>query len=117
MANKTYQSIKHFGLRSSVMAVASSLVLSGVPLAAHAAGLGRLVVFSALGQPLRAEIEVTATREELAGMKAQLASPETFKQAGLDYATALLNVRFSLDKRPNGQAVIRLTSEIGRAHV
>ena len=111
MANKTYQSIKHFGLRSSVMAVASSLVLSGVPLAAHAAGLGRLVVFSALGQPLRAEIEVTATREELAGMKAQLASPETFKQAGLDYATALLNVRFSLDKRPNGQAVIRLTSD------
>ncbi len=111
MANKTYLSIKHFGMRSSVVAVATSLVLSGVPLAAHAAGLGKLVVFSALGQPLRAEIDVTATREELADMKAQLASPETFKQAGLDYATTLLGIRFALDKRPNGQAVIKLSSE------
>lgn len=93
------------------MAVASCLALSGVPLDAQAAGLGRIVVFSALGQPLRAEIEVTASREELADMKARLASPETFKQAGLDYATTLLSIRFSLDKRPNGQSVIRLTSE------
>lgn len=111
MATKTYQSVKHFGLRSSVLAVASALVLSGVSQVAYAAGLGRLTVFSALGQPLRAEIEVTATREELADMKARLASPETFKQAGLDYATTLLSVRFSLDKRPNGQAVIRLSSD------
>ena len=78
---------------------------------AQAAGLGRLVVFSALGQPLRAEIEVTATRQELADMKAQLASPETFRQAGLDYATALLGVRFEIDRRPNGQVVIQLSSE------
>ena len=98
-------------MRSSVVAVATCLALSGVSLSAHAAGLGKLVVFSALGQPLRAEIDVTATREELADMKAQLASPETFKQAGLDYATTLLGIRFTLDKRPNGQAVIKLSSE------
>jgi pilus assembly protein FimV len=93
------------------LAVASSLVLAGAPQLAQAAGLGRLVVFSALGQPLRAEIEVTATRQELADMKAQLASPETFRQVGLDYAAALLNVRFELDRRPNGQSVIKLSSE------
>ncbi len=93
------------------MAVASSLALSGVVLDGHAAGLGRLVVFSALGQPLRAEIEVTATREELADMRAKLASPETFKQAGLDYATTLLSIRFNLERRPNGQAVIKLSSD------
>ncbi|MDR2613832.1 MAG: hypothetical protein LBC91_00690, partial [Candidatus Accumulibacter sp.] len=98
-------------MRSSVLAVASSLVLAGAPPLAQAAGLGRLVVFSALGQPLRAEIEVTATPQELADMKAQLASPETFKQAGLDYATALLNVRFGLERRPNGQVVVKLFSE------
>lgn len=68
-------------------------------------------MFSGLGQPLRAEIEVTATREELADMKAQLASPEVFKQAGLDYATTLLSIRFNLEKRPNGQAIIKLTSD------
>ncbi|MDR2789071.1 MAG: pilus assembly protein [Candidatus Accumulibacter sp.] len=93
------------------MAVASFIALAGTPQPAEAAGLGRLVVLSALGQPLRAEIEVTATRQELADMKARLAPPETFEQAGLDYATALLSVRFELDKRPNGQAIIRLSSD------
>ena len=74
MTKKTYQALKHLGLRTSVLAVASCLALSGVPLAAHAAGLGKIVVFSALGQPLRAEIEVSAPPEELSGMKAQLLS-------------------------------------------
>ena len=86
-------------------------MLSGLPPAVQAAGLGKIVVFSALGQPLRAEIEVSATRDELSGMKPQLAPPEAFKQAGLDYATTLLSIRFSLDKRPNGQPVIKLTSD------
>lgn len=100
-----------FGLRSSVIALASCILFTGMPRAAHAAGLGKIVVFSALGQPLRAEIEVSATRDELSGMKAQLASPDTFKQAGLDYATTLLGIRFSMDKRANGQSVIRLSSD------
>ena len=111
MANKTYQSKMRSSLRTTVITTASCLVLSGIPLAVQAAGLGKVVVFSALGQPLRAEIGVTATREELADMKAQLASPETFKQAGLDYATTLLSIRFNLEKRPNGQAVIKLSSD------
>ncbi|MBK7421639.1 MAG: pilus assembly protein [Propionivibrio sp.] len=68
-------------------------------------------MFSSLGQPLRAEIEVTAPPEELSGMKAQLASPEAFKQAGLDYATTLLGIRFGIDKRANGQSVIKLSSD------
>ena len=80
-------------------------------MAANAAGLGKIVVFSALGQPLRAEIEVTATREELSGMRAQLASREAFKQAGLDYASTLSGIAFALDKRPDGQLVIKLTSK------
>jgi pilus assembly protein FimV len=91
--------------------VASSLALLGAVPPAQAAGLGRLVVFSALGQPLRAEIEVTATPQELTDLKAQLASPETFRQAGLEYATALMNVRFDLDRRPNGQMIVRLHSD------
>jgi len=98
-------------MRTSITAVVSCLVLSGFPLAAGAAGLGKVVVFSALGQPLRAEIEVSATRDELSGMKAQLASPETFKQSGVDYSTTLLGIRFSLEKRANGQSVIKLSSD------
>lgn len=111
MSKKIHQTLKNIGLRSSAIALASCLCLSGVPAVAHAAGLGKIVVFSALGQPLRAEIEVSATREELADMKPQLASPAAFKQAGLDYATTLLGIKFSLDKRANGQSIIRLTSD------
>ncbi|WP_300449959.1 FimV/HubP family polar landmark protein [Accumulibacter sp.] len=91
--------------------LASALVAAATPLVTHAAGLGKVTVLSALGQPLRAEVEVFATREELSGLRAQLASPEAFKQAGVDYASTLLGIRFTLDKRPNGQAVIRLSSD------
>ncbi|MEI7431723.1 MAG: FimV/HubP family polar landmark protein, partial [Betaproteobacteria bacterium] len=86
------------------------MALSAIPLTAQAAGLGKVVVFSALGQPLRAEIEVTATREELSDMKAQLASKNAFQQAGLDYAPDLQSIRFSIDKRPSGKTVINLVS-------
>lgn len=78
---------------------------------ADAAGLGRITVFSALGQPLRAEIEVNANSDELKGMAAKIASPESFRQAGLEYASALTGVKVSLDKRPTGQPVIRLVSD------
>ena len=111
MAKKIHQTLNRLGVRSSVIALASCLVLSGLPSLAQAAGLGKIVVFSALGQPLRAEIELSATREELSDMKAQLASPDSFKQAGIDYSSALQSLRFSLDKRANGQSVIRLSSD------
>ncbi|RZA31434.1 MAG: hypothetical protein EOP92_31195, partial [Lysobacteraceae bacterium] len=41
-----------FALKTVTAAVASAVILSP---AAHAAGLGKLTVLSALGQPLRAE--------------------------------------------------------------
>ena len=44
-------------------------------------------------------------------MKAQLASADAFKQAGIDYATTLLGIRFSLEKRADGQSVIKLSSD------
>ncbi|MCM8593751.1 FimV/HubP family polar landmark protein [Accumulibacter sp.] len=81
-----------------------------MPLGTEAAGLGKITVYSALGQPLRAELEVFATREELSGMRAQLASPEAFRQAGVDYVPSLSGISLNIDKRPNGQPVIRLTS-------
>ena len=110
MPNK-YSTLKNLRFRTSTLAVASCLALSGLPLAAHAAGLGKITVLSALGQPLRAEVDLSATREELSGMTARVASPDAFKQAGLDYASALRGIRFVVDKRPDGQSVIRLSSD------
>lgn len=98
-----------FNTRVSVLALASCLTLA--PLAAEAAGLGRLTVLSMLGQPLRAEIELSATRDELSGMTAKVASGDAFRQAGIEYHGALSGIRFAVDKRANGQPIIRLSSD------
>ncbi|WP_412479280.1 FimV/HubP family polar landmark protein [Azonexus sp. IMCC34839] len=84
--------------------------MSFLPFAADAAGLGKLNVLSGLGQPLRAEVEIGAAKEELSGMTARLAPQEAFKQAGVDFSSVLLDLRFAVDKRPNGQSVIKVTS-------
>lgn len=98
-----------FNTRVSIIALASCLTLA--PLVAEAAGLGRLTVHSMLGQPLRAEIELSATRDELSGMTAKVASGDAFRQAGIEYHGALSGIRFVVDKRPNGQPIIRLSSD------
>ena len=99
------------GLRAGVVAVSLAISLGLAPLAAEAAGLGKLKVYSALGQPLRAEIELNASKDELSGMAARLAAQDTFKQAGIDYATTLLGIRFAIDKKVLSRPVIRLTSD------
>jgi pilus assembly protein FimV len=78
---------------------------------AQAAGLGRLTVLSMLGQPLRAEIELTATRDELAGMTAKVASQDAFRLAGVDYAGTLTALKFSIEKRNDGQSYVKLISD------
>lgn len=100
--------ITRFKKSALALAVASSLSLS--PWIAEAASLGRLTVLSGLGQPLRAELDLGAGPDELSGMSARLAPQEAFKQAGIEYMQALSDLRFTLDKRPNGSSVIRVSS-------
>jgi pilus assembly protein FimV len=110
VARKTSQTARNLRLRTSVWAVASSLVLAAVPLASEAAGLGQITVLSALGQPLRAEVEIFATPAELAEMQAKLAAPDEFKRAGVDYSSTLLGISFAITKNPRGRSVIKLSS-------
>jgi pilus assembly protein FimV len=94
-------------LKTLSAAVASAVLLTS---AAHAAGLGRLTVLSALGQPLRAEIELTAvSTEEANGLVAKLASAEAFRAANIDFNPALLSLRFAVEQR-SGRQVVRITS-------
>ncbi len=94
-------------LKSITAAVASAVFLTS---AAHAAGLGKLTVLSALGQPLRAEIELTAgAGEDPASMAVKLASPEAFRAANIEFNPALLSLRFAVDERA-GRQVIRVSS-------
>lgn len=94
-------------LKMTVIATAFSLL----PMAADAAGLGKIAVLSGLGQPLRAEIELSASNEELSALSARLASHQAFKQAGIEYVPTLAAVKLAVDKRSSGQPVIRLTTD------
>lgn len=101
---------KHTQFKKRAVALAVASCLSFAPLIAQAAGLGKLTVLSGLGQPLRAELDIGATKDELAGMSARLAPQDAFRQAGVDFASVLLDLRFAVEKRPNGQAVIKVSS-------
>ncbi|WP_374000849.1 FimV/HubP family polar landmark protein [Massilia sp. CFBP 13647] len=77
---------------------------------ANAAGLGKLTVLSALGQPLRAEIELTAvSSDEASNLVAKLASPEAYRAANVDFNPALLSLRFAVEQR-GGRQFVRITS-------
>jgi len=82
-----------------------------MPITTLAAGLGKIVVFSDLGQPLRAEIEVHATQKELSDMTVKLGSPETFKEAGIDYPRHLNEARFNLEKDSKGRSLIKISTD------
>ena len=91
------------------LALAIGLALSAP--AAYGAGLGRITVQSALGQPLRAEVEITAVnREEAASLAVKLASIAAFRQANLDYNPALSGLKISLGQRTDAGYVVRITS-------
>src|SRR6478735_10961114 len=89
--------------------LAAALLLS-LPLHVLGAGLGKLTVNSALGQPLSAEIEIVSLRPgEEDSLTARFAPNEAFRQAGIEYSSVLLGVRFSIEPR-NGRPVVQLTS-------
>ena len=94
--------------RGVAIAAALSCALAGN---AWALALGRLSVQSLLGEPLRAEIDVPAlTDAEAASLQIGLAPPERFRAANLDFNPLLQEVALTLERRPDGRAVIVLRS-------
>ncbi len=80
--------------------------------ATYAAGLGKLTLNSALGQPLKAEIDlVSVNNNEIPSLAARLASPEAFKQAGINYASFFSTFKISIEPRANGDPYIKITSQ------
>ncbi|WP_327212937.1 FimV/HubP family polar landmark protein [Ramlibacter sp. Leaf400] len=79
---------------------------------AQALALGRVTVQSALGEPLRVEIDVPEiTADEVASLKASVASPDAFRAAGMEFSPALSGVNVSLQRRPDGRYYLRLASD------
>jgi pilus assembly protein FimV len=94
--------------RGVAIAATLSCALAGN---AWALALGRVSVQSLLGEPLRAEIDVPAlTDTEAASLQIGLAPPERFRAANLDFNPLLQDVALTLERRPDGRAVIVLRS-------
>ena len=93
-------------LRVSVLAAAIAATL---PSWVGAAGLGGINVFSALGQPLRAEIELQAASDELDGMTALVPGPDIFREAGLPYSNLMQDLEITID-RSSTRPVLRVNS-------
>lgn len=90
-----------------------ALVFSLWVIPASALDMGRVQIFSAIGEPLRAEVELAqATVEELSSLQAQLASPDSFNQAGMEYNPALVGMTATLQTRSNGTRFIALNGQL-----
>ena len=97
-----------FGLRTLSAAVLTTLLFATN---SYAAGLGKLTVNSALGQPLRAEIELTSVSADETGLLVpKLASTDAFRSAGVDMNPVLFSLRFAVAKHDDGRQYIVVTS-------
>ncbi len=97
-------------MTKSLKASLLALAIASFPPGVQAAGLGQINVFSGLGQPLRAEIQVSATAQELQSLSARIGSPEAFRQANIGYSPAVGSIRVSVDANAS-RPVIRLSSD------
>ena len=102
-----------FAGRFALTGVAAAALCLAAP-AASALGLGRVQVQSALGEALRAEIDVTSlSPEEASNLRVRVASPEAYRAAGVDYNNVLPNTQVELLRRADGRPYLKLTSDRG----
>jgi pilus assembly protein FimV len=86
--------------------------IAGLALSAsiHAVGMGGINVASALGQPLKAEIDLMAvSKTEKDSLVARLASTDSYKTAGLDYPYGN-KFKFEIQSRASGEFYIKVSS-------
>ncbi len=98
-------------LRLNTRRLALAIALGATAGQACAFGLGSIKVQSALGQPLRAEIDITQlSADEASSLKVGVAPPDAFQAAKLHYSSALSGVQVKLERSPDGRAYLRVTS-------
>jgi pilus assembly protein FimV len=106
--------LKHRSTSTARYALNAVALAAGCLIAnqASALGLGRLQVQSALGETLKAEIDVTSiTPEEAATLRLRVAPAEAYRAAGVEYNPALSSAQVVVQRRPDGRSVLRLTSD------
>lgn len=102
MHSSTSNKCLSFSVKTLTAAVFSTLLCSS----AYAAGLGKLTVLSALGQPLHAEIELTSVSKDEGGLLvAKLASTDAYKTANIEFNPVLLSLRFAVEQKGQRQFI------------
>ncbi|HVH32507.1 MAG TPA: fimbrial protein FimV, partial [Tahibacter sp.] len=78
---------------------------------ALALGLGMIQVKSGLNEPLVAEIPVTGTPDETAGVSVALAAATDFERVGLSRSRIVVPLEFAVATGAKGNAVIKVTTK------
>ncbi|WP_243655550.1 FimV/HubP family polar landmark protein [Roseateles saccharophilus] len=103
------EGIRPTGFVRHHLALAAALLVAGS--GAQALGLGKLNVQSALGETMRAEIDVSSlTAEEAATLKVRVAPPESYRATGVDYNPVLTSAQVLVTRR-DGRTVLRVLSD------
>jgi hypothetical protein len=87
----------------------SAIVLSGLLTCAQAAELGEAVVRSYRGQPLVADIELTALGDAIPAMRVRLARPDVYRGANIAMHPVLSSLNMSVMQR-DGRQFLHFTS-------
>ncbi|MGD2119026.1 MAG: FimV/HubP family polar landmark protein [Chromatiales bacterium] len=96
-------------LRKLPLAMAIALAVS--PLQLQALGLGKIEARSVLNQPFDADIELLSVAPgELDSVKVGLASAQAFARAGVERPFSLSRLKFSTERKPNGEAIVHVYS-------
>jgi pilus assembly protein FimV len=97
--------------KKTIVAALGGIFLALSTSLSYAAGLGKLSVNSALGQPLSAEIElVSLLPGEFEVLTARTASPEAYTEARIEYSPLLRQLRFAVERKANGTPILKITS-------
>ncbi len=97
-------------MRKLVVFLAAAVLL--MPLGAQALGFGKIIVHSALDEPLDADIElISPTPEDITNLKIKLASPEAYMRAGIDRPYILGDLQFRIRQDDKGKYYIHVSSK------
>lgn len=91
--------------RKLTMAILSSCVFAGIPLAVFAASLGDLKLYSNLNEPLDADVPLMdAAKIQPGDIKITIASEDEYKKAGYEYEKWFATINPVLEINPDTQA-------------
>lgn len=97
--------------KSNIKQLSLAVFLAFIPFVAYSAELGNLNIHSALGEPLKVDIELlSVSPEELSTLVAGIASEEAYVAQGLKHLAIHNNIKAEITKKLDGVTMLTLRS-------